>query len=121
MPQKPRPYRIQVKLDCEEYEVLAARAIALGTTRSQVVRDALRKASAEDGAPRTGELSRAEALKLLAERARESSAVAAASLARELRLAPLDAPELDRHPVAGPVRAADVPAWALRGELRVVK
>jgi hypothetical protein len=118
MPQKPRPYRVPVKLDRQEHQALAARAVALSTTRSAVVRDALR-AAADDTAPTTGELTRVEALQLLAEQAKGGSAVAAAALARELRIEPVAAEAVK---TAGPVSLDEVSLDELQaGELRVVR
>jgi hypothetical protein len=113
MSPKPRPYRVQVKLDRQEYQSLAARAAALGTTRSAVVRDALRTAAADDTAPATGALTRVEALQLLAEQAKGGSAVAAAALARELRIEPVAAETVK----TGPVSLDELRP----GELRVVR
>jgi hypothetical protein len=110
MPRKSRSHRVQVKLAIDEYEALAARAAATGTTKSQVVRDALRATPVDDATPATP--TRDEALGLLAEQARDGSAVAAAALARELRLEPL---ESGRPPATtGIVRLRDLPADALR-------
>ena len=111
MPQKPRPRRIQVKLSPEEYAHLATKAAALGLTKSATVRDALRKATSEAGAPApTTELARSEALELLAAAARDGSITAAAVLARELRIEPVE----QRPTVVAPVTVGSLPPGALR-------
>ena len=78
----------------------------------KVVRDALRKATGDGGTSVRGELTRVEALDLLAAAARDGSVTAATVLARELRIGPLDA---DRPPtVVGTVKVRDLPPDALR-------
>jgi hypothetical protein len=112
MPQKPRPHRIQVKLNLHEYEALTAKAVALGTTKSRVVRDALTSAMKVDVKSARAEPTRVEALELLLAHARDGSAVAAAALARELRLEPV---ETGRSPAGvGTVRIRDLRPGALR-------
>jgi hypothetical protein len=111
MPQRRRPNRVEVKLDDAEHAALAAKAAAAGMTRSQVVRDALRTALADDTSAQTGEMSRREALELLARAARDGSVGAAEAVARELRLRPVEA---DRPPATtGTVRLRDLPPAAL--------
>ena len=107
-----RPRRLSLKLTNEEYEALEARAAAIGATKSQIIRDALREAP-DDVAP-AAELTRVEALELLAEQARAGSVAAAEAVARELRLQPVS--ESDRLPIkTGPVSLEEA-----RAELRAV-
>jgi hypothetical protein len=114
MPPKPRPHRVTVKLDADEFAALGARAAAIGKTKSQVVRDALRAATVGDVTPATPP-TRAEALDLLAEQARDGSVVAAVAVARELRLKPLV------EPARRPIETGPVSLEELRNELRVVR
>lgn len=85
MAQRPRPCRVQVKLNRDEYATLAAKAAELGVSRSTLVRDAIRTY----GRAATGELTRMDALELLATAARDGSVPALIALERTLRLAPL--------------------------------
>jgi hypothetical protein len=89
MPQKPRPHRVQVKLDVDEYEALATRATKLGVSRSSIVRDALRNASTRPAREPTHD----EALELLATVARAGNVAAMIALERALRLGSAAAPE----------------------------
>src|SRR5262245_29782131 len=103
MPQKPRPRRVQVKLSADEHAQLAAKAARLGVTKSARVRGALRKATKP-------ELVRTEALELLATAARNGSISAAAVLARELRIEPVE----QRPTAVARVTVGDLPPGALR-------
>jgi hypothetical protein len=112
MPHRLRPHRIQVKLDEDEYTALVREATARDTTKSQVVRDAIRAVAGKDRALPICGLARPEALTLLAAAARDGSVTAATVLARELRLEPVE-PELPPT-MTGSVRLHDLPSGALR-------
>jgi Mobilization protein NikA len=111
MPQRRRPYRLQVKLSSDEHDALAARAAEAGVSKSQLVRSALRTALADQATPAEA-LTRTEALELLAAQAREGSSIAAAALARELRLEPIESSEPAVS--VGVVKLADLPPGVLR-------
>jgi hypothetical protein len=101
-----------VKLDADEFETLAARAAAIGATKSQIIRDALRVGPGYAVTPAA--LTRAEALQILGQLAQGGSAAAAEAVARELRLQPVS--ESDRLPIkTGPVSLEEA-----RAELRAV-
>jgi Ribbon-helix-helix protein, copG family len=99
MPQRPRPHRVTVKLDRDEYAALEARAVARRSTKSAVVRHALRTAIAADTEP-SAALTRDDALALLWDAADGGSVLAQVALARELRLQPpeADAPAAEQPP-----------------------
>jgi hypothetical protein len=110
MPQRSRPYRVQVKLDEAEHARLVEEAARQGLSRSEAMRQAV--AWWAGGGATAGVPTRREALQLLAGQARSGSALATQALARELRLQPLDEPA--PAVLEGRVSVRDLPAGALR-------
>jgi Ribbon-helix-helix protein, copG family len=115
MPQRPRPHRLHVRLSREEHDQLSARAVALGKTRSALIRDALRKATTEEtteDATPPGTVTRTNALAMLAAAAEQGSVTAMVALERALRLEPLAEPLAPVMP--GEVKLSDLPPGVLR-------
>jgi hypothetical protein len=104
-----REHIVRVRLDDAELAVLDAAAMGAGLSRPRMLRRLILNGPGDDTST---PVTREEALELLAMQARDGSAVAAAALARELRLAPIEE-------VQPPVKTGPVTLDEVRRELRL--